>query len=86
MEEKITGKRFLAVTLLSVLITIVEIIGGLVSVVWLCCLMPFTTWEIPSRLFSATLLNTSVAVPKPGSELMVTGGRRFSRPSLTTSC
>ncbi|MCH3921289.1 cation diffusion facilitator family transporter [Limosilactobacillus sp.] len=31
MEEKITGKRFLAVTLLNVLITIVEIIGGLVS-------------------------------------------------------
>ena len=31
MEEKITGKRFLAVTLLNVLITIVEIIGGLIS-------------------------------------------------------
>lgn len=31
MEEKITGKRFLAVTLLNVLITVVEIIGGIVS-------------------------------------------------------
>ncbi|WP_373841589.1 cation diffusion facilitator family transporter [Limosilactobacillus sp.] len=31
MEEKITGKRFLAVTLLNVLITVVEIIGGLIS-------------------------------------------------------
>lgn len=31
MEEEITGKRFLAVTLLNVLITIVEIIGGIVS-------------------------------------------------------
>lgn len=31
MEERITGKRFLAVTLLNILITIVEIIGGIVS-------------------------------------------------------
>lgn len=31
MEEKITGKRFLVVTLLNVLITVVEIIGGLIS-------------------------------------------------------
>ena len=31
MDEQITGKRFLAVTVLNVLITVVEIIGGLVS-------------------------------------------------------
>lgn len=31
MNEKITGQRFLAVTLLNVLITVVEIIGGLLS-------------------------------------------------------
>lgn len=31
MKEKVTGKRFLAVTLLNILITIVEIIGGLIS-------------------------------------------------------
>lgn len=31
MKEKITGQRFLAVTLLNVLITVVEIIGGLIS-------------------------------------------------------
>ena len=29
MDEKVTGKRFLAVTLLNVLITIVEILGGI---------------------------------------------------------
>lgn len=28
MDEQITGKRFLAVTVLNVLITVVEIIGG----------------------------------------------------------
>lgn len=28
MKSKITGQRFLAVTLLNVLITVVEIIGG----------------------------------------------------------
>lgn len=31
MKERITGQRFLAVTLLNVLITVVEIIGGLIS-------------------------------------------------------
>ena len=31
MKSKITGQRFLAVTLLNVLITVVEIIGGPVS-------------------------------------------------------
>ena len=31
MDEKVTGKRFLAVTLLNVLITIVEILGGILS-------------------------------------------------------
>lgn len=31
MNERITGQRFLAVTLLNVLITVVEIIGGLLS-------------------------------------------------------
>ncbi|WP_076459570.1 cation diffusion facilitator family transporter [Limosilactobacillus caccae] len=31
MEEKVTGKRFLAVTLLNVLITVVEIVGGILS-------------------------------------------------------
>ena len=31
MDEKVTGKRFLAVTLLNVLITIVEIFGGILS-------------------------------------------------------
>lgn len=31
MKEKVTGQRFLAVTLLNVLITVVEIIGGLIS-------------------------------------------------------
>lgn len=31
MEDKVTGKRFLAVTLLNILITIVEIVGGLIS-------------------------------------------------------
>lgn len=31
MKSKITGQRFLAVTLLNVLITVVEIIGGLLS-------------------------------------------------------
>ena len=31
MDEQITGKRFLAATVLNVLITAVEIIGGLVS-------------------------------------------------------
>lgn len=31
MQEKVTGKRFLAVTLLNILITVVEIIGGILS-------------------------------------------------------
>lgn len=31
MDEKVTGKRFLAVPLLNVLITIVEILGGILS-------------------------------------------------------
>lgn len=31
MKERITGQRFLSVTLLNVLITVVEIIGGLIS-------------------------------------------------------
>ena len=31
MDEKVTGKRFLAVALLNVLITIVEILGGILS-------------------------------------------------------
>lgn len=31
MEEKVTGKRFFAVTLLNIIITIVEIIGGALS-------------------------------------------------------
>lgn len=31
MEEKVTGKRFFAVTLLNILITIVEIVGGALS-------------------------------------------------------
>lgn len=86
MEEKITGKRFLAVTLLNVLITIVEIIGGLVSGSLALLSDAFHNMGIPSRSSSATLPSTSGAGPKPGSEPMATGGRKSSRPSPTASC
>lgn len=43
MDEQITGKRFLAVTVLNVLITVVEIIGDWFQEVLPYCPMPSIT-------------------------------------------
>lgn len=76
-NNRVSGGRFLAVTILNVAITIVEIIGGSYPGASPYFPTPFITLVTHFQLCWATLPNQFPDDRKTTGAPMVTGGRKF---------